>query len=149
MLNIDQLKHKLRELKKIEKTMRKQHFLSTENKHLVWSKFFCTKNNVLSNVRYPIHILTVFGDNARKEVFNEFFYHMFYDIFSLISFKIDNLYDPDLLALLELGPEASKEDIRSQFRKLAKQYHPDQGGDKDKMIELIEVYNKLLNKTNR
>lgn len=148
-LNIDQLKHKLRELKKIEKTMREQHFLSIDDKDLVWNSFFSTKNKDSSNIKYPINILAVFGHNARREVFNEFFYQMYYEIISLIGFQICNLYDPQLLALLDLGPEASKEDIRSQFRKLAKKYHPDHGGDKEKMIELIEVYDKLLNKTDK
>lgn len=146
-LNIDQLKHKLRELKKIERTMRKQHFLSIDDKNLVWNRFFSTKNKNSSSIKYPIEILAVFNNNARREVINEFFYQMYYEIFSRIGFKIDNLYDPKLLVLLGLGPEASKDDIRSQFRKLAKEYHPDHGGDKEKMIELIEVYDKLLNKT--
>ncbi len=148
-MNIDQLKHKLRELKKIEKTMRKQHFLSIDDKDLVWSRFFSTKSKDSSSIKYPINILTVFGHNARREVFNEFFYQMYYEIINLIGFQVYDFYDPQLLAFLGLGPEASKEDIRSQFRKLAKEYHPDHGGDKEKMIELIEVYDKLLNNTNK
>lgn len=127
--------------------MRKQNFLSIDDNNLVWNRFFSTTVKNSFNIKYPIEILVVFDHNARKQVINEFFYHMYYEIFSRIGFKIDNLYDPELLIFLGLGPESSKEDIRSQFRKLAKKYHPDHGGDKEKMIELIEVYDKLLNKT--
>ncbi len=140
------LKHKLRELKRTEIAIRTQNFIPAEEINLVWNKFFSTKSQCNSKVRYPLDILVVFGHNARKEVFKEFFYHMYYEIFEFIGYNLDNIYDPDLLSLLGLHSNASQADIKKRFRELAKKYHPDCGGDKDKMIELLELYDKLLNK---
>ena len=45
--------------------------------------------------------------------------------------------------LLGVAPGASKEEIRKSFYKLAKQNHPDQGGDPDKFREMMEAYSRL------
>src|SRR5205807_9038903 len=54
-----------------------------------------------------------------------------------------DLYDPALLSLLGLPAYASAQELKSRFRELAKRYHPDCGGDSEKFIELMDVYEKL------
>jgi len=50
----------------------------------------------------------------------------------------------DYYQLLGISKNASKEDIKKAFRKLAHQYHPDkQGGDEDKFKEVSEAYSIL------
>ena len=45
--------------------------------------------------------------------------------------------------LLGVQPGAGKEEIRKAFYKLAKQNHPDQGGDPEKFREMMEAYSRL------
>lgn len=51
------------------------------------------------------------------------------------------------LDALNLGPSASKQEIKSRFKELVKQHHPDvNGGDnrsEDKLREIIQAYNYL------
>jgi DnaJ-class molecular chaperone len=45
--------------------------------------------------------------------------------------------------LLGITPSATPEEIREAYRRKAKQYHPDKGGDPDMMRALTEAYRKL------
>lgn len=53
------------------------------------------------------------------------------------------VYDPRLLAQMGLPPQARQTEIKSRFRSLAKEHHPDCGGDEEAFICLIETYRKL------
>ncbi len=52
-----------------------------------------------------------------------------------------------MLAVLELGPEATKQEVRSRYKELAKRHHPDlNGGDKaaeERLKLIIEAYTYL------
>ena len=48
--------------------------------------------------------------------------------------------------LLGITPSASKNEIREAYRRKAKQYHPDKGGDPDMMRALTEAYRRLSKK---
>lgn len=45
--------------------------------------------------------------------------------------------------ILDINENASIEEIKAQYRKLVKQYHPDVGGDKQKFINLQASYEYL------
>ena len=45
--------------------------------------------------------------------------------------------------LLGITPSATPEEIREAYRRKAKQYHPDKGGDPDMMRAITEAYRKL------
>lgn len=45
--------------------------------------------------------------------------------------------------ILEINQEASDQQIKASYRKLAKTYHPDAGGDSEKFKEIVEAYNVL------
>ena len=49
----------------------------------------------------------------------------------------------DYYKILEVEKDASAEDIKKAFRKLAHEHHPDKGGDEDKFKELNEAYEVL------
>jgi DnaJ-class molecular chaperone len=57
------------------------------------------------------------------------------------SFK---LYD-----ILQVDKNASQEDIKKKFRKLAVQHHPDKGGDPDRFKEITSAYEILSDETKR
>ncbi len=50
----------------------------------------------------------------------------------------------EALDTLELPKFVTKEDIKNQYRFLAKKYHPDVGGDAQKMEQLNHAYQLLM-----
>lgn len=52
----------------------------------------------------------------------------------------------DFYQVLGVDRNASQEDIKKAYRKLAHKYHPDKGGDEKKFKELNEAYQTLSNK---
>lgn len=52
----------------------------------------------------------------------------------------------DYYQILGLDRNASQEDIKKAYYKLAHEYHPDKGGDKEKMKEINEAYQVLSDK---
>ena len=55
----------------------------------------------------------------------------------------------DYYQTLGVSREASEQDIKKAYRKLAHKYHPDKGGDEKKFKELNEAYQVLSNKQKR
>ena len=55
----------------------------------------------------------------------------------------------DYYTILGVPQNASKEEIKKAYRKLAHQYHPDRGGDEEKMKEINEAYQVLGNTEKR
>jgi len=55
----------------------------------------------------------------------------------------------DYYKLLGIDKNASKEEIKQAFRKLAHQHHPDKGGDEKKFKEINEAYSILSNDEKR
>jgi len=48
------------------------------------------------------------------------------------------------LAVLGLPPNATPEQIKRRYRNLAKQHHPDRGGDPRQMQKIIAAYEFLM-----
>jgi DnaJ-domain-containing protein 1 len=48
------------------------------------------------------------------------------------------------LAVLGLPPSATHQQIKRRYRVLAKQYHPDRGGDPRQMQRIIAAYEVLM-----
>lgn len=55
----------------------------------------------------------------------------------------------DYYSVLDVSHSASDEEIKSSYRKLAKKYHPDRGGDTEKFQEIQEAYSILGNPKKR
>jgi hypothetical protein len=140
---LDELKRKLRSLKKLEKTIRFSNRVLTSKEQFVWDKFFSTKTDVDSSVKYNMKQLLAMSRERIKEVFDEFFYHVYFQYYSENGITSKNLYDPNLLSMLGLCEGAAMEDIKKRFRELALKYHPDKGGDSEKFIEILDAYKKL------
>ena len=49
----------------------------------------------------------------------------------------------DYYKTLGVDKKASENEIKRAYRDLAKKHHPDLGGDNDKFIELMDVYERL------
>lgn len=48
------------------------------------------------------------------------------------------------LAVLGLPPNATRQQIKQRYRKLAKKHHPDRGGDQREMRRIIAAYELLM-----
>ncbi|MBN2197635.1 DnaJ domain-containing protein [Candidatus Wolfebacteria bacterium] len=55
----------------------------------------------------------------------------------------------DYYKILGINKDASAEEVKKAFRKLAHKYHPDKGGDEKKFKEINEAYQVLSNKEKR
>jgi molecular chaperone DnaJ len=55
----------------------------------------------------------------------------------------------DYYKILGVSKEASKEDIKKAFRKLAHEHHPDKGGNQEKFKEVSEAYSVLSDDSKR
>jgi hypothetical protein len=141
--SIAQLKHKLRQMKRLEIKIRFRGSPVPPGRTLVWDEFFSTKAERDLGVRYPLDLLLKMGREERKEVFGEFFYWVYFQNFREHGLTPADVYDPALLSLLDLPPYAGIQDIKQRFRELAKRYHPDLGGDSGQFIELVEIYERL------
>lgn len=141
-MEIEDLKRKLRDLKKVECRIRFDNKDIAGDKY-VWSRFFSTKDSDVKAVRYPLHILMQMDKQRFREVVEEYFYSVYYQKYKESGLTPKDVYDPGLLSIFGLQPDADHESIKARFRELAKKYHPDHGGDSEKMIEILEVYHRL------
>lgn len=140
---LDELKKKLRSLKKLETTIRFGNRTLTGREQFIWDKFFSTKKDNDASVRYSMKQLLAMDKENIKEVFNEFFYHVYFKYYSENGITLNDLFDPNLLSMLGLSQGATMEDIKKRFRELALKYHPDRGGDNERFIEILDAYKKL------
>jgi DnaJ-class molecular chaperone len=76
-------------------------------------------------------------------VLDEFFFRVYFQSYKENSLVFGNVPDPHLLERFGLPPYADAQDVKNRFRTLAKLYHPDHGGDAEKFIELMTLYEKI------
>ena len=139
---IDNLKRRVRKLKHFEKTIRTQNSMRNDSP-LVWDKFFDLRNN--SKALYTLPKLTGMSREEYKNVVDDFFARVFYEVYVFKGIINETVYDPALLAQLALPPVADEATVRKRFRELAKKYHPDAGGGHEEFIEIMKIYGKLMN----
>jgi len=70
--------------------------------------------------------------------FNYFRFFNFFEILGKISKPVSDF------EVLGVNKEASEEEIKSAYRKLALKHHPDKGGNKKEFIKITESYNKCM-----
>lgn len=145
-MEIEQLKRRLRELKKAEKRIRFNYGSSGASKKYVWDEYFSTKEINELTVKHPLWRLIKLSKEELEEVFEEYFYSVYFQQCKENGLSLDDIYNVKVLSVFGLNPGATIDDVKKRFRELAKKYHPDRGGDNDKMIEIINAYHKLINK---
>jgi curved DNA-binding protein CbpA len=58
---------------------------------------------------------------------------------------MDSNFDKDLYRMLEIKKDATQDEIKKAFRKLAHKYHPDKNGGDDKKFKQINAAYQILN----
>lgn len=139
-MDIDDLKRTIRKYKKLEQKIRFNN--QPTNKRLIWNDFF-SNHEKDPNVKYPLSLLLSMDKQRLKEIYDEYFYMVYYQFYKENGITFENMYDPGLLSILGLSPDASLDDIKKRFRELAKKHHPDHGGDSETIIKIIQTYKKL------
>ena len=143
-----ELKTKLRSLKKIEKSVRARYLHIHQDSSLIWDSFFSTTDlpRKKCTVKYPLETLLNFDRLTRKRVFEEYLYAVFVQHHREEGVVLTMFQDPEILSFFELPPHATPVEVKKRFRELAHKYHPDKGGDPEKMIQLLEMYDKCFPK---
>jgi hypothetical protein len=136
------LKYKLRQLRKLEQTIRFKNLPHDPERKLVWDLFFSTKPSN-SHVKYPLSELLVMSEGEYKSVIEEFFFRIYFQSYKENGLSIGDVYEPTLLELLGLPPYVGLQEVKKRFRELAMLYHPDHGGDAEQFIELMDTYSQI------
>ncbi len=144
LMTLSELKKKLRDLKKYENKLRFSSSLDQSKNQYIWCEFFSTQNPDDDFVRYNMSSLLKMSRTSLKEVYEEFFYHLYIQYYRENGWYLKEMQDLELLNEFGLPLDASLVDIKKKFRELAKIHHPDSGGDEDAFIKLYESYEKLI-----
>lgn len=80
--------------------------------------------------------------DRREDIKNTFnFYNQYFNDENINKVNISLL--DELIKKLKLIPPKTLKEIKKQYYKLCKVYHPDKGGDHNKFLELNETYEKI------
>lgn len=146
--NNNDIKRKLRKLKKLEIKIKTsevglytQKYSLNEHEHnqLIWNRYFDLKESSSKKVKYTIDMLSRMSNEELRAVINDYLFYVYSYYKSENNLNV-HFIDEEILTQLELPLYADTTDIKRKFRELAKEYHPDNGGDSKKFIELLEKY---------
>jgi DnaJ-like protein len=142
-----QLKRTLRQLKQLEITFRFGQHPTADHQPLVWDVFFSARDYDSKSVKYPLSRLIAMEHDELRAVIDEYLVRVYSQTAQGQGIVKADVHDPELLAQLGLPPYADMAEIIQRFRTLAKQYHPDVGGESERFIELLAAYERLRNET--
>lgn len=130
MQDLSERKHKLRKLKKLEYKLRFGHAMNIAPDKLprmIWDVYFDLSGAPVSRARYCLRQIDAMDQNTFKSVIDSYMADVYFRAYGISMNAKD--YDPDALSMLGLPLDADEEMVKRRFRELAKQYHPDAGGD--------------------
>lgn len=129
----EELTRKLRDLRRLERRVRG---LPDGEPADVWRRYFSLTEG--ARVRFPFAMLLAFDRSTRQRAFREYLFAVWTHARSTDAGSA--AADAELLGALGLEPGADPASVRSAFRRLALELHPDAGGDDEAMRDLIEKY---------
>lgn len=145
-----EIKHKLRQLKKLELRLRFPGVPSPVQP-LLWDSFFDLqeaegqgKNK--SRAKYSLGQLSAMSAEDYELAVAEFLAFLYREVYRYNTISSGGQFDADALLQLKLSFDADADEIKHRFRALAKKHHPDAGGDPREFIALMEAYERLKGK---
>lgn len=144
-MNAAGLKHRLRELKRVERKIR---FGDAQGKALplVWDLFFDLRDAGAVQAKYPLQVLAAMDRETLRLVIGEYWSYVCRELFHETDIPGGVKYDAGVLLQWGLPADAGAAAVKRKFRELAKLYHPDAGGDEQSFIALMEAYRQLTGK---
>jgi len=139
---LNNLKRRIRKLKRLEIQIRFQG-AARSGAVLAWDDLFDLHNTPTGKAKYSLVALSTLSQEEYKHIVDEFFARVYFELYKESGIAPDHVFDPGVLALLDLPFNADGQDIKKRFRELAKKHHPDAGGDASRFIELMDAYRKL------
>lgn len=143
------MKRKIRELKKLEIKLREKNnhsnndgskHVNIQNSDLIWNKYFNEKSK---ESKYNIQELLRMSKEEFKDVITEYFYYLYHSLYQESGLADESYIDIELLTSLGLPIYTDYNELKRKFRELAKKNHPDNGGDRQKFIELMEQFKNI------
>ena len=123
------LRHKLRDLRRAERRVRGSEATPT------FDRYFALDEG--KRVRYPFGVLTILDAESRKRVFREYLAEVFWS-----SVAGSRRESAALLAALGLPRDATDDMVSHAFRVMAREIHPDVGGEDELMREPLDLYHE-------
>ena len=144
-MSSDMLKRRLREMKRTEQKFRCIGN-GEKSSSLVWDLFFDLRETGCSKAKYSLKLLLAMDREALSHVINEYWSFVYEKLFPDSDHPGVMQLDPGALLRWGLSANADEAAVKKRFRELAKQYHPDTGGDEKSFIALMEAYHTLTGK---
>ncbi len=147
---IDKIKRMIRKLKKEEvRIIRAIYGIDDVACALIWKQFFDLKKPYKEHVKYNLDQLVDMRDIALQQVLEEYYKTIFKKYYKDSISPKANTTNQRLLQVLELPTNASVDEIKKQFREMAKKTHPDTGGNNEDFITINEAYQELKKNLNK
>ncbi|MCL2741687.1 MAG: hypothetical protein FWE70_06210 [Oscillospiraceae bacterium] len=156
-MRLEELKAKLRKMKKAESAIRFGRPGPKPGEDLVWDSFFCTKSRYAVGVRFPMADLESMDGRALGEAFGEYFAAVYMRRYRDLGLSYMGLHERGAAqgAGGRRGPGrggfaglfagvGSESEAKAIFRELAKSEHPDAGGDGAAFNSLMEAYGEAM-----
>jgi hypothetical protein len=147
-----ELKQKIRKLKRLELKFRYGFSMDYIEKNgstpkieklsLVWKDFFDLGNSNNHKARYSLPQLKLMDKEQIRQVIGEFWFWVYYRMYQENGLMTASVLEPELLEYLGLPYDSDQSAVRKRFRELCREYHPDEGGNADKFIELMKIKEK-------
>ena len=138
----DEVKRRVRKLKGVERRVR-----GGGTERLVWDLFFDLREEGRAggSAKYSLPQLAAMSREEYKRAVEDYFTAL-YAVLARESGELEEgLFDPELLAAMDMPLDADENAVKRRFRQLALRLHPDVGGETESFIRLRETYEKLLN----
>ncbi len=143
-MTASEVKRKLRELKRLEEQFRQR--AGQRSSPLVWDTFFDLHDGVPKAAKYPLAVLVAMDAETHRRVVAEYWSFVWQALWPENDGAGALHFDAEALLRLGLPADADEDAVRARFRALAKQHHPDTGGDASQFIALMEDYRRLIHK---
>ena len=142
----NEMKRKVRKLKIVECKIRFNRDTVPEDPRIriVWDDMFNLSSDRSCKGRYTLDVLVALSKEGYKNVINEFFFKVYEQYYQENALSRTLVRNTNTLEQLGLPYDADDSTIKRRFRELAKEYHPDHGGDQEKFIWLMELYKQLI-----
>ena len=142
-MELTELKQRLRKLKHLEEALRHGQAAGLDGE-LVWNRFFDLNGG--EKVKYPLTRLLGMSPGEYRKAAEEYLAFVYGRFFDRPGPDVPLCYDATLLEQLGLPFDADEQAVKKRIRLLAKEYHPDAGGDPEQFIHLMNLYRQLIGK---